>query len=123
MTQVILGKSRVREICMPGSVRAKAEWLSYSTITGSHEQTLSVASFIFVFWASLRRRGLGGGSGAGLILHWATTRYLELCLFHSTIDGGSKPARDLSDFSLRAKAIASCSVRTGQSRSATNSFR
>ena len=31
MTQVILGKSRVREICMPGSVRAKAEWLSYST--------------------------------------------------------------------------------------------
>lgn len=34
MTQVILGKSRVREICMPGSVRAKAKWLSYSTITG-----------------------------------------------------------------------------------------
>jgi hypothetical protein len=32
MTQVILGKSRVREICMPGSVRAKAKWLSYSTI-------------------------------------------------------------------------------------------
>jgi hypothetical protein len=32
MTQVILGKSRVRETCMPGSVRAKAEWLSYSTI-------------------------------------------------------------------------------------------
>jgi hypothetical protein len=31
MTQVILGKSRVREICTPGSVRAKAEWLSYST--------------------------------------------------------------------------------------------
>ena len=31
MTQVILGKSRVREICMPGSVRAKAKWLSYST--------------------------------------------------------------------------------------------
>ena len=31
MTQVILGKSRVRETCMPGSVRAKAEWLSYST--------------------------------------------------------------------------------------------
>jgi len=31
MTQVILGKSRVREICMPGSVRAKAAWLSYST--------------------------------------------------------------------------------------------
>ena len=32
MAQVILGKSRAREICMPGSVRAKAEWLSYSTI-------------------------------------------------------------------------------------------
>ena len=32
MTQVILGKSRVREIRTPGSVRAKAEWLSYSTI-------------------------------------------------------------------------------------------
>jgi hypothetical protein len=32
MTQVILGKSRVRESCMPGSVRAKAAWLSYSTI-------------------------------------------------------------------------------------------
>lgn len=27
------GKSRVREIRMPGSVRAKAEWLSYSTVT------------------------------------------------------------------------------------------
>jgi hypothetical protein len=35
MTQVILGKSRVREICMPGSVRAKAKWLSYSTIPGA----------------------------------------------------------------------------------------
>jgi hypothetical protein len=33
MTQVILGKSRVREIRTPGSVRAKAEWLSYSTIS------------------------------------------------------------------------------------------
>ena len=31
MTQVILGKSRVREICMLGSVRAKAKWLSYPT--------------------------------------------------------------------------------------------
>jgi hypothetical protein len=42
MTQVILGKSRVREICMPGSVRAKAEWLSYSTISygdlGQHDE-------------------------------------------------------------------------------------
>ncbi len=28
---VTLGKSRVRESRMPGSVRAKAEWLSYST--------------------------------------------------------------------------------------------
>jgi hypothetical protein len=35
MTQVLSGKSRVRETCTPGSVRAKAEWLSYSTIPGS----------------------------------------------------------------------------------------
>ena len=40
MTQVILGKSRVREICMPGSVRAKAEWLSYST-TGPETERLT----------------------------------------------------------------------------------
>lgn len=33
MTRVTLGKSRVRESRMPGSVRAKAEWLSYSTTT------------------------------------------------------------------------------------------
>jgi len=32
MTRVTLGKSRVRESCTPGSVRAKAEWLSYSTV-------------------------------------------------------------------------------------------
>ena len=32
MTRVTLGKSRVRETRMPGSVRAKAEWLSYSTV-------------------------------------------------------------------------------------------
>ena len=31
MKQVIPGKSRVRETRTPGSVRAKAEWLSYST--------------------------------------------------------------------------------------------
>lgn len=31
MTRVTLGKSRVRESRMPGFVRAKAEWLSYST--------------------------------------------------------------------------------------------
>jgi len=31
MTRVTFGKSRVRESRMPGSVRAKAEWLSYST--------------------------------------------------------------------------------------------
>jgi hypothetical protein len=31
MTWVTLGKSRVRESRTPGSVRAKAEWLSYST--------------------------------------------------------------------------------------------
>lgn len=33
MTRVNRGKSRVREIRPPGSVRAKAEWLSYSTAT------------------------------------------------------------------------------------------
>ena len=33
MTRVTLGKSRVRESRTPGSVRAKAEWLSYSTAT------------------------------------------------------------------------------------------
>jgi hypothetical protein len=33
VTRVTLGKSRVRESCTPGSVRAKAEWLSYSTVT------------------------------------------------------------------------------------------
>jgi hypothetical protein len=31
VTRVTLGKSRVRESRTPGSVRAKAEWLSYST--------------------------------------------------------------------------------------------
>jgi len=31
MTRVTLGKSRVRESRPPGSVRAKAKWLSYST--------------------------------------------------------------------------------------------
>ena len=42
MTRVTLGKSRVRESCMPGSVRAKAEWLSYSTVTaGGGARTLS----------------------------------------------------------------------------------
>jgi len=33
--RVTLGKSRVRESRTPGSVRAKAEWLSYSTATGT----------------------------------------------------------------------------------------
>ncbi len=31
MMRVTFGKSRVRESRTPGSVRAKAEWLSYST--------------------------------------------------------------------------------------------
>jgi hypothetical protein len=35
MTRVTLRRSRVRESRTPGSVRAKAEWLSYSTLTGS----------------------------------------------------------------------------------------
>jgi len=33
MRRVTSGKSRVRESRTPGSVRAKAEWLSYSTTT------------------------------------------------------------------------------------------
>lgn len=33
MPWVTLGKSRVRESRPPGSVRAKAKWLSYSTTT------------------------------------------------------------------------------------------
>ena len=44
MTQVILGKSRVREICMPGSVRAKAKWLSYSTIPATQHPDLVMKS-------------------------------------------------------------------------------
>jgi len=41
MTRVTFGKSRVRESRMPGSVRAKAEWLSYSTmIPGSARQLM-----------------------------------------------------------------------------------
>lgn len=32
ITRVTFGKSRVREIRTPGSVRAKAKWLSYSTM-------------------------------------------------------------------------------------------
>ncbi|MGY4298728.1 hypothetical protein ACVWXN_006823 [Bradyrhizobium sp. i1.4.4] len=35
MTRVTLGKSRVRESRQPGSVRAKAKWLSYSTTTAN----------------------------------------------------------------------------------------
>jgi hypothetical protein len=35
MTRVTLGKSRMRESCASGSVRARAEWLSYSTVTPS----------------------------------------------------------------------------------------
>ena len=37
MTRVTLGKSRVRESRLPGSVRAKAKWLSYSTTTFTHK--------------------------------------------------------------------------------------
>jgi hypothetical protein len=67
MTQVILGKSRVREICMPGSVRAKAEWLSYSTIgTGfgrSHYRTAYEAGQRL----GARRPG-GGGIKVGVVV-------------------------------------------------------
>jgi len=50
MTQVILGKSRVREIRTPGSVRAKAEWLSYSTIPRFELVTIGGRT-----WNSMRR--------------------------------------------------------------------
>jgi hypothetical protein len=33
MKRVTVGKSRARDIRPPGSVRAKAKWLSYSTVT------------------------------------------------------------------------------------------
>lgn len=39
MTRVTLGKSRVRESRTPGSVRAKAEWLSYSTTIQTGDKT------------------------------------------------------------------------------------
>ena len=38
MTRVTLGKSRMRESRTSGSVRAKAKWLSYSTVTGGGER-------------------------------------------------------------------------------------
>ena len=38
MMWVTFGKSRVRESRTPGSVRAKAEWLSYSTVTSEIER-------------------------------------------------------------------------------------
>ncbi|MET4031022.1 hypothetical protein ABIC08_008793 [Bradyrhizobium sp. RT9b] len=38
MTRVTLGKSRVRESRLPGSVRAKAKWLSYLTTILSHSR-------------------------------------------------------------------------------------
>jgi hypothetical protein len=44
MTRVTLGKSRVREIRPPGSVRASAKWLSYSTTIGSLKWFLSLRS-------------------------------------------------------------------------------
>ena len=40
--RVTSGKSRVREICMPGSVRAKAKWLSYSTTILIPSRTLAL---------------------------------------------------------------------------------
>jgi hypothetical protein len=42
MKRVTLGKSRVREIRPPGSVRAKAKWLSYSTVTRGAAYTLTM---------------------------------------------------------------------------------
>ncbi|VUX47339.1 hypothetical protein DF3PA_450003 [Candidatus Defluviicoccus seviourii] len=42
MPRVTFGKSRVREIRTPGSVRAKAEWLSYSTVTAARAWVCSL---------------------------------------------------------------------------------
>jgi hypothetical protein len=42
MTRVTFGKSRVRESRMPGSVRAKAEWLSYSTTIDFRNRTYCI---------------------------------------------------------------------------------
>lgn len=44
MTRVTLGKSRVRERRTPGSVRAKAERLSYSTTTWAQARTGDAAT-------------------------------------------------------------------------------
>lgn len=44
MMRVTFGKSRVRESRKPGSVRAKAEWLSYSTVTFSTAGYQTMAS-------------------------------------------------------------------------------
>lgn len=50
MTRVTLGKSRVRESRLPGSVRAKAKWLSYSTtILSRHVQRLRPALEASIF--------------------------------------------------------------------------
>ena len=49
MTRVTFGKSRVRVSRMLGSVRAKAEWLSYSTIfdiCGPHGLGLALTTYI-----------------------------------------------------------------------------
>jgi tetratricopeptide (TPR) repeat protein len=43
--RVTFGKSRVRESRMPGSVRAKAEWLSYSTVTLGLRPNLAEVQF------------------------------------------------------------------------------
>ncbi|WP_354101703.1 reverse transcriptase domain-containing protein [Bradyrhizobium sp. RT5a] len=44
MTRVTLGKSRVREIRLPGSVRAKAKWLSYSTTIVANQLIAPIGS-------------------------------------------------------------------------------
>lgn len=42
MTWVTLGRSRMRESRTYGSVRAKAEWLSYSTIIDLQETEIDL---------------------------------------------------------------------------------
>lgn len=57
MMRVAFGKSRVRESREPGSVGAKAEWLSDSTTAGIHATTRRSTTKINigVMWLKIRR--------------------------------------------------------------------
>ena len=53
MTRVSLGKSRVRESCTPGSMRAKAKWLRRSTATPPHDRANFRIRLAFAEWPSV----------------------------------------------------------------------